>query len=195
MRIPFFRSPLRDEKGATAVEFALIAPLFFSFILGIIDISAYFFTAGQLQHATIQAARDLRVGNATVVGNSDTQRDAFINIFCSKIPAGLIHDCEHDIRVDVTSYGRFSDIPNPPPTAADYDANGNNTIEEDEVTYGSGGASCAVVVRSFYGYKTIFPGLQNLMAAVVPDSFYIASATAFRNEPFTNSPFASCGFE
>lgn len=45
------------SRGATAVEFALVAPIFLLFVLGIIDLGRLFFVKNLMQYATEQTAR------------------------------------------------------------------------------------------------------------------------------------------
>jgi Flp pilus assembly protein TadG len=47
----------RDQQGASAVEFALIAPVFFLFIFGIIAFGLLFWTQIGMQHGAEMAAR------------------------------------------------------------------------------------------------------------------------------------------
>ena len=52
-----FLSLLSCERGATALEFAVLAPVFFAMIFGIIDISRVAWTLGSLHYAAESAAR------------------------------------------------------------------------------------------------------------------------------------------
>jgi Flp pilus assembly pilin Flp len=52
----------REEDGATAVEFALIAVPFVTMLLGIISVCLYFFTVLELEHAVWEGSRAVRVG-------------------------------------------------------------------------------------------------------------------------------------
>lgn len=47
----------RDERGATALEFAILAPIFFLLIFGIIAFGLLFWTQVGLQHGAEMAAR------------------------------------------------------------------------------------------------------------------------------------------
>jgi len=48
---------LKDQSGATAVEFALVAILFLTFVFGIIEAGRMFWTWNTLQYSVEQAAR------------------------------------------------------------------------------------------------------------------------------------------
>ncbi len=183
------RGLMKSEHGATAVEFALVFPLFLAFVLAIMDVSIYYFVAGQLQHGTVQAARAIRTGN--LVGNTATDRDNFRALVCSHIKINLVGSCTTNVKVDVRSFTAFANIVLPANIAA-YDANGNGVIEDAETTFNTGGSSCPVVVRTFYNYTTIIPWLSQVFAGVIPHSSYLTSATAFRNEPHGLGASAVC---
>jgi len=51
------------ERGAAAVEFALVLPVLLIILLGIIDFGIYFYNDLQLTHAARDAARELSVNN------------------------------------------------------------------------------------------------------------------------------------
>jgi Flp pilus assembly protein TadG len=51
------------ERGAAAVEFALVLPLLIVLLLGIIDFGLYYYNDLQLTHAARDAARYLSVNN------------------------------------------------------------------------------------------------------------------------------------
>jgi len=58
------RSFCQDSCGASALEFALTAPVFFLFIFGIIEFGLLFWTQLGLQHGTEMAARCASVNPA-----------------------------------------------------------------------------------------------------------------------------------
>ena len=47
----------RDQRGAAAVEFAMIAPAFFALLLGIVDVGRYMWTLNTMQYAIDDAVR------------------------------------------------------------------------------------------------------------------------------------------
>lgn len=60
----------RDERGASALEFALTAPAFFLFLFGIIELGLLFWTQIGLQHGAEMAARCATI-NATLCPNTN----------------------------------------------------------------------------------------------------------------------------
>src|SRR5204863_9405375 len=59
---------LRDESGASALEFAMIAPVFFLFIFGIVEAGMLFWTQTGMQHGAEMAARCATI-NSTLCPN------------------------------------------------------------------------------------------------------------------------------
>ena len=71
----------RDERGATALEFAILAPVFFLLIFGIIAFGLLFWTQVGLQHGAEMAARCASInttlcpnGNPSAIQNYATQQ-------------------------------------------------------------------------------------------------------------------------
>jgi Flp pilus assembly protein TadG len=51
-----FAKMLRDQSGASALEFGLTAPVFFLFIFGVIEVGLLFWTQIGLQHGAENAS-------------------------------------------------------------------------------------------------------------------------------------------
>lgn len=60
----FYKSR-RGERGATAVEFALVAPVFLMFMLGIIDLGRLFWVKSLMEYSVGQTARFAMVNPST----------------------------------------------------------------------------------------------------------------------------------
>ena len=58
----------RDERGFTAVEFAMVAMPFLMLLFGTIGIGLFFFTTFSLENAVEQASRQIRTGQAQLAG-------------------------------------------------------------------------------------------------------------------------------
>ena len=61
---------LRDRSGVAAIEFAIVGPLFFMVLLGVLTFAIYFGTVHSVQQLAAEAAR------ATVQGLTDSERTA-----------------------------------------------------------------------------------------------------------------------
>jgi Flp pilus assembly protein TadG len=60
-----FLGLLSCERGATALEFAFVAPVFFAMIFGVIDIARVAWTLGSLHYAAETAARYASIHTAS----------------------------------------------------------------------------------------------------------------------------------
>jgi Flp pilus assembly protein TadG len=71
----------RDQRGVTAVEFALICPIFFGLLIGISQLGMLFFAAADLRNAVASGARRAQVfprPSTTVI--SQTIQNRFVNL-------------------------------------------------------------------------------------------------------------------
>ena len=82
---------LRDSRGTTAIEFAMVALPFVLLLFGLLSVSLYFFTTFTLENAVWQAARAIRTGQvqqgqgdyATAETNEDRKK-LFKKASCGK---------------------------------------------------------------------------------------------------------------
>ena len=65
----FHRSLIKNQKGATAIEFAFVALPFFMLMIGILELGMYYASATVMEGATVQAARIIRTGQAQESGD------------------------------------------------------------------------------------------------------------------------------
>lgn len=64
----------RRERGASAVEFAIVAPLLFFLLFAIIDVCAMFWVTLTMQHAVREGARYAVTGRADLDPNASNQQ-------------------------------------------------------------------------------------------------------------------------
>jgi Flp pilus assembly protein TadG len=77
----------RDNRGTSALEFALTAPVFFLFIFGIIEFGLLFWTQLGMQHGTEMAARCATVNPALCPGGTAITSYAAQQAFGLSLPA------------------------------------------------------------------------------------------------------------
>lgn len=83
-----------SEEGASAVEFAIIAPIFLAMIGGIMGHSLVSFQISQVDYITYKAATKLRIANSTVDNAEDFKNDVVCPMLsglldCSKLEVGV----------------------------------------------------------------------------------------------------------
>jgi Flp pilus assembly protein TadG len=164
----------RNERGSTAVEFAIIAPIFF-FLMFVIAQTALIFVAEQvLDNAVFETARLIRTGQAQ---DANMTKSDFQNAVCGRVSI-FINCSGADFYLDVKSYATFGDMAMSKPV----DAQEKFT---DAGTFQFGSANDIVVVRAYYQWPTsnIFGSLS--LKNMTNGKRLIGSFAAFRNEPFT----------
>lgn len=166
------------EKGSAAIEFAMIAPVLFLFLFGIIETGVIFFGTAMLQNATDDTARQIRTGQ---LSGALTSAQLVAQV-CSEV-TGLISstDCTANLQIDLRSYTSFGSSSYPGVTKTD------GTIDPSKLKVQST-ADCSVVLfRSFYPWKIMTPLMSTLLANTTTGFYILSSSSAFRTEPYTSS--------
>ncbi|MBA3516642.1 MAG: pilus assembly protein [Rhizobiales bacterium] len=165
-----------DRRGATAVEFAIVAPVFFFLIFLIAETAMIFIAEQVLDNAVFESARLVRTGQAqkSRMGQADFRAD-----LCSRMSVFI--DCEEgnpDFYLDVKSYESFADMNLGTPLD-------DEEKFESEGAYDFGDEREIVVVRAYYQWPVnkIFGGLR-IKKNLDNGKQMIGSFAAFRNEPF-----------
>ncbi len=171
----------RDRRGVTAVEFALVAPVFFVLLFAIIETALIFFAGQVLETITQDSARLVLTGQAQ--SGSLSPQD-FKNAVCAH-KLSFIFDCK-GISVDVRSYPQANVIKIP-------NQIGSGGAFIDDMKYCPGQGGNFVVARLFYQWPVIVTKMLNFGDVLGYDpsnlngSKRLLSAIAvFRNEPFLN---------
>lgn len=71
------RGAVHNERGATAVEFALVAPIFLIFVIGIIDLGRLFYIKNIMQSTVEQCARYAMVNPSATQATVEAYADAW----------------------------------------------------------------------------------------------------------------------
>src|SRR4051812_2445458 len=137
----------RNRRGSAAVEFAIVAPIFFALLFAIIETAIVFFAGQVLETLTQDSARMILTGQAQNAGYSASQFKTYV---CGKV--NVLFDCANGISVDVQSYPAFSGVSVANPIDA-----GKNFVPPNN--YNPGGPGDIVVVRLFYQWPLFVTGL------------------------------------
>jgi hypothetical protein len=183
MRI--FRSRLAsDTKGAALVEFAMVAPIFLTMLMGIFDVAHTLYTTSILQGTMQKAGRDFTLENA---GSRTDELNAFVNARIRQVAPSA------EVTFERKSYYDFSDVEQAERWTDEdddgecnngevfEDANGNGQWDADRGADGNGGARDAVLYTATITYPRLFPmaGLIGLNENVT-----LEGSTVLRNQPF-----------
>jgi len=169
-----FRRSRRNRRGSAAVEFALVAPVFFALLFAIIETAIMFFASQVLETVTQNSARQILTGTAQ--GSSYPDWSHFRDgVVCAQIPA--LFSCPK-IYVDVKSYSAFSSVT----INSQIDANDN--FDASTLSYSPGGPGNIVVVRLFYQWPLFVTGLGYNISNLSGNQRLLVATAAFQNEPY-----------
>lgn len=170
----------KDRRGATAVEFALIAPIFFALTFSILEAGYFFFVTSAVDQAAARASRLIRTGQAQDP-NAPMSREAFFDQVCDVVK--VFGDCDARLTVDVSRFNTFAQL------AADLSAPTCRDADDDAVNaipYAPGSDREIVRVRICYLHRSFNPALGLNLAETADGSRKMISVTIFRNEPFNS---------
>jgi len=167
------RRLLRQQDGAAAIEFGMVAAPFLALVFATMETSVVFFAGQTLETAAADSARLIMTGQAQTAGFDQTK---YKEAVCGKI-YGLFN-CNSGLYVDVKTYTSFASIN----TALPIDANGN--LKADTFGYQPGGPGDIVVVRLMYQWPVYVSLLGLNLSDMTGSKRLIVSTVAFRNEPY-----------
>lgn len=170
-----FRRLRRDCNGASAVEFALIAPLLLVGVFGILEVALIYFANQFLETATQTSARLIMTGQ---VKSATLSKEQFRQMVCERVKALL--SCGN-IYVDAQPYNSFAET--------EFNSPVSNRQFTDNTKFDTGNPGSIVVVRSFYKWPLFVAGLYGYDPSNIEGGYrLLSSSAAIRNEPFGGSP-------
>jgi Flp pilus assembly protein TadG len=162
----------KSERGVTAVEFALVGGPFI-YLLGVIfETGIMLFTEYAIENGVARAARMIRTGQ---IQKGSMSAADFKDEVCGSLSAFL--DCDAHLKVDVRKFTAFADISIPKPV----DNDGKVKVDEN---FQTGGPMEVVVVRAYYDWKLIMPGISQL-SNIAGGRRLLSAGAVFRNEPYS----------
>jgi Flp pilus assembly protein TadG len=165
---------IRQQDGATAVEFGMVIAPFLAMVFAIMETALVFFAGQALETAGLDSARLIMTGQAQTQGFSQAQ---YKNAVCAKI-YGLFN-CQGGLYVDVKKYNAFSSIDN-----SKLPVDGNGNLQTSSFGYQPGGPGDIVVVRLIYQWPVYVSLLGLNLSDSAGGNRILMSTIAFRNEPY-----------
>jgi Flp pilus assembly protein TadG len=162
----------KDQKGATAVEFGLVALPFFGLLFAIVESGLLFFAGLMLETAVQDSARLIRTGQAQQSAFSAAN---FKSEICSRVV--IMPSCSANLQVDVRTSATFDSIDLSEPVQ-------DGKLKTDDFGYDAGHGGDIVVVRAFYEWPTFFKLLGQDYANLGDGNHLLSATAAFKNEPF-----------
>jgi Flp pilus assembly protein TadG len=184
------RSPtsfLRCKDGATIIEFALIAPMLFLLLAGIIELGLILFTTSAMEGATNIGARIGKTGFTT----GGLSREQYIRNEIQRLTGGFLNAAS--LNISILSYSSFANVGQPEPCLAPptppcpgapgvnyVDVNGNGTFDTDQGRATAGGSGSIVLYRTTYAWRLFTPIMAQLLGT--NGMYTITAVAAVRNE-------------
>lgn len=163
---------IKQQDGAAAVEFALVATPFLALTFAIIETAMVFFAGQSLEAATASAARLILTGQAQTSGFSASD---FKTQVCNRVAS--LFDCSGGVYVDVKTYSNFNSV-----SAASPVTDGN--LDTSNMTFTPGGPGCIVKVAIYYQWPIYVSLLGNNLSTLNGNKRLLVATSVFRNEPF-----------
>jgi Flp pilus assembly protein TadG len=173
----------RQQRGAVAVEFGLVALPFLGLTFAILETALVFFAGQTLETAVQDSARLVMTGQAQSNGWS---KDDFKNQVCARV-AGLF-DCVNGVYVDVRTYSSFAAVNSAPPPI------NNGQFDTANLNFTPGSDGDIEVVTLYYEWPIYVSLLGNNLTNLNGNKRLLVATAVFCNEPFTGvtSPTAAC---
>jgi Flp pilus assembly protein TadG len=167
-----FRQFRRDQDGATAVEFALLAVPFLALLFAILETALIFFAGQLLDRGVQETARMIRTGQTQQQG---FDADKFRTAVCDAMI--VMVSCPSILKIDVRTSKSFDGVDLSSPIS-------DGELDDDEFDYDDGHGGDIVVVRAFYEWPTFLRYFGQDWATLANGNHLLTSTATFRNEPF-----------
>lgn len=174
----------RAERGATAVEFALVSLPLVTLVMGMLELAIVILVVTTLETASEYSARMIRTGEFQTSA-ANTRAD-FKALVCSRM-GWLNGQCASNLTVTVQTFPSFNALAGNQPMTG-------QTFVPNTGCFSTGQPGDIVLVRSYFLWQLFTPLLSTALDNTGSGKRLVTTATAFRNEPYNeNSPVgASC---
>lgn len=180
----YLRQLLQNKRGVTAVEFALVTPVFLLMLLGTLNLGQAIYLEGVFHGAVQDAGRDAGLeSGAANLGEIDS---LVMKRVSGLAPRGAIISSRKNYTTfnDVGTPEDFADANNNgtyDDNECFIDVNGNSTWDEDRAVAGLGGADDVVVYTASLTYNWLIP-MGGFLGGASTNT--ISASTVLRNQPF-----------
>ncbi len=168
------------KKGATAVEFALVAAPFLALLVALFETALVFFAGRVLDEVTEEASRYILTGQAQTSNMTQAQ---FANYICTSTnTAALVSalfNC-NNLMVNVENYNDFASANTTTPTLTF----NNNGQVSNTWSYSPGTPGNIVVVQVMYQWPIVLGPLGFNLSNLSNGDRLLVSTAVFKSEPY-----------
>lgn len=165
---------LRDRRGATAIEFAILALPLFLLIFAVLETTVSFTAEQVMANSMDRLARQIRTGQ---IVPAETDQAAFRQMICEDIDIFVAAGCP-DLHFDLQSYASFDDVPTSIPFS------GPGEIDTSGFKYAPGGAGSINNLRIIYEWPVYTDLMKSRIAGLDDGRVLLYTTTTWQNEPF-----------
>lgn len=166
----------RAERAATAVEFALIAPVFLATLIAVLQVCIYLFAQMVIQNAAVQAGRYFMTGQAQSNGWT-------ASTIVSKVCPTALFTCSN-MYIAVQNYSSFAAANTSAPSM--YGSNGQS-LTQSSYAYDAGSSGDVMVVQLVYAWPVVGAPLGFSLSNLPNSAAELMGVTAFRVEPYQSN--------
>ena len=160
------------RSGATAVEFALIAPAFIAVLVAMFQVAVYLFVQQSLQNAATSAGRLFLTGQAQT-----WTQTTFKTYVCNNLLPSMFN-CS-SLVISVQPYSDFASASMSAPAL--YDVNGNPVTS---FPYSTGSQGQIMVVQLVYPWSVVSGPLGFTISNLPNSAKQMVGVAAFKVEPY-----------
>jgi Flp pilus assembly protein TadG len=175
---------LKNKRGSSAVEFAIVVPVFLALMFSTFEVGWFYFVNATIDAATINIARFIRTGQAQTAGyDSQADREAFFaDEVCPKLQ--FLVDCEARVTAEVQTFATFQELADDttPITCRD-----DQPDAIDNLAYSPGSDNAIVRVRICVIYDTLNPTIGMSLAKNDAGQRRVAATYILRVEPYSKN--------
>ncbi len=165
---------MADRRGATAIEFAILALPFLLLSFAVLETTVSFTAEQVMSNATDRLSREIRIGN---IDPAVTDETAFRAMICDRLEIFVPDDCPH-LHFDLQSYSSFAAVP----TSIPFSAPG--VVDTSGFRYAPGGSGTINNLRIIYKWPVMTNLMKSRIAGLEDGRVLLYTTTTWQNEPF-----------
>jgi len=186
-----------ERRAATAVEFAVLLPLFVGLVFMLAQVGLYFYFSTTLYYVTEKATRQILTGG--VANQNLTAAQFRTQVLCPLLPGAM--SCSNIITniqipppwsgTDSGGFYALTNIRYGGSNPSGYTMTGLNQppMNNNNTSFCIGAAGSIVAVQVYYAMPVI--GIPQMLTGAVPFNgqsvIFISATSVFKNEPFTTA--------
>lgn len=166
---------LRNRRGSTAIEFAMLAVPFVMLVMSIIETSLSFTAQQILSNATDNLARQLRTGQLKPEAASATEVRKRI---CDELSLIVDSTCP-GLFIDLKSYSTFAAA-----AAVKTKFTSDKDLDTTGFTVAPGGPESKNMLRVYYKWPVMLDLMRKSMSNMKDNKTLLMATTTWQNEPY-----------